>query len=158
MDHYSIYLSLGSNLGDKQKNLETALLKIEERIGEIISLSAFYITNPVGFSSQNLFVNCVCEVYTNMDILMVFAIAGKIEKEMGRQEKSKNGHYLDRLIDIDLILAGDLIINLPDLKIPHPRFRERLFVLEPLCEIEPELIDPVSGKTIRELRDKLLTE
>lgn len=150
-----IYLSLGSNLGDKQKNIEEALEKIEERVGDITSLSAFYLTNPVGFQSEYVFVNCVCEVNTEMNILKLFAITQDIEKEVGRINKSKDGFYADRTIDIDLILAGDLVIDTPELTVPHPRFHLRAFVLDPLFEIAPDIIHPLMGKTIRELREEL---
>ncbi|WP_298651547.1 2-amino-4-hydroxy-6-hydroxymethyldihydropteridine diphosphokinase [uncultured Proteiniphilum sp.] len=153
MNH--VYLALGSNLGDKQKNIEEALDKIEERIGSIISLSAFHLTIPLGFQSENLFVNCVCEVVTDMNIYRLFAITQQIEKETGRADKSKNGRYADRTIDIDLILAGNLVIDTPELTVPHPRFHTRSFVLDPLFEIAPDLVHPLSGKTIRELREEL---
>lgn len=151
----NVFLSLGSNLGDKQKNIEEALEKIGERIGDITSLSAFYLSTPVGFQSDHIFVNCVCEVDTRMDIYRLFAITQEIENEMGRVDKSKDGFYSDRTIDIDLILAGDLVVHTPDLTIPHPRLQDRLFVLDPLFEIAPYLVHPVLGKTIRELRDEL---
>ena len=151
----SVYLALGSNLGDKQKNIEEALDKIEERIGSIISLSAFYLTTPVGFQSENIFLNCVCEVVIYIDIYSLFVITQKIEKEIGRTKKSKELQYMDRIIDIDLILAGDLVIDTPELTIPHPRFHTRSFVLDPLYEIAPDLIHPLLGKSIRELREEL---
>lgn len=154
-NEYTVYLALGSNLGDKQKNIEEALDKIEERIGSIISLSAFYLTTPVGFQSENIFVNCVCEVATFMDIYSVFSETQDIEKEIGRTVKSRNGQFSDRVIDIDLIMAGNLVINTPDLIIPHPRFHNRSFVLDPLYEIAPDLIHPLLGKSIRELKEKL---
>lgn len=150
-----VYLALGSNLGDKQKNIEEALDKIEERIGNITSLSAFHLTAPVGFQSENIFVNCVCEVATTIEIQRLFAITQDIEKEIGRTEKSINGQYADRKIDIDLILAGDTIIDTPELTIPHPRFHTRSFVVEPLYEIAPDVIHPVLGKSIREIREGL---
>lgn len=155
MSEAKIYLALGSNLGDKQKNIEEALDKIEERIGNVVSLSAFYLTSPVGFQSENIFVNCVCEVSTNIDIFELFAITRDIEKEIGRAKKSTNGKYDDRIIDIDIILAGDQLIETPELTIPHPRFHTRSFVLDPLYEIAPDIVHPLFGKTIRELRKQL---
>lgn len=151
----SLILALGSNLGDREQHLETALRKIEERIGRISSLSALYHTRPVGFISPHEFVNCVCEVYSSLDIFTVFAITQEIEYEMGRIQKSVDGKYADRLIDIDLILAGELILETAELTIPHPRFHQRDFVLTPLCEIVPERIHPVMGKTIRQLKQEL---
>ncbi|MDY9918887.1 MULTISPECIES: 2-amino-4-hydroxy-6-hydroxymethyldihydropteridine diphosphokinase [Proteiniphilum] len=154
-NEYTVYLALGSNLGDKQKNIEEALDRIEERIGSIISLSAFYLTAPVGFQSENIFVNCACEVATDINIYRLFEITQDIEKEIGRSRKSKNGQYTDRTIDIDLILAGDRVIDTPDLTIPHPCFHTRSFVLDPLYEIAPDLVHPLLGKSIRELREKV---
>lgn len=154
----TIYLALGSNLGNKQKNIEQALDKIEERIGSITSLSAFYLTAPLGFESENIFVNCVCEVVTYIDTQRLFAITQDIEKEMGRAHKSKEGQYADRIIDIDLILAGDQVIDTAELTVPHPRFHTRSFVLDPLYEIAPDFIHPLLEKSIRELREELYRE
>jgi 2-amino-4-hydroxy-6-hydroxymethyldihydropteridine diphosphokinase len=154
-NEHSVFLALGSNLGDKQKNIEDAFEKIEERIGKITSLSALHITNPVGFQSANIFVNCVCEVVTNIDIYTLFATTQEVEKEIGRRVKSRYGIYTDRIIDIDLIMADNLIINTPDLTIPHPLFHLRDFVLAPFCEIAPDRIHPLFGKTIRKLKDEL---
>ena len=151
----SIILALGSNLGDKRQNIAFALNQIEERIGSITSLSALYDTLPVGFYSTHNFVNCVCEVDTNLNISDLFSITQEIEKEMGRSNKSTNANYSDRIIDIDLIMAGNLILQTERLTIPHPLFHTRDFVLMPLCEIAPERIHPVIGKTIRRLKEEL---
>ncbi|MBF6627961.1 MAG: 2-amino-4-hydroxy-6-hydroxymethyldihydropteridine diphosphokinase [Proteiniphilum sp.] len=152
---YAVFLALGSNLGDKQKNIEDAFDKIEERIGRITSLSALHITNPVGFQSANIFVNCVCEVTTNIDIFTLFSTTQEIEKEIGRTSKSHYGVYSDRMIDIDVVMAGDLIVKTPDLTIPHPLFHLRDFVLAPFCEIAPDRIHPLFGKTILQLKEEL---
>ena len=153
--YHSVFLALGSNLGDKQKNIEETLDRISERIGKVTSLSAFYITTPVGFHSVHNFVNCVCEVVTNLDILSLFSITQEIEKEMGRFTKSVDGQYTDRIIDIDLIIAGNLILRSPELTIPHPAFHTRDFVLAPLSEIAPDMVHPIIGKTIRQLKEEL---
>jgi 2-amino-4-hydroxy-6-hydroxymethyldihydropteridine diphosphokinase len=146
-----IFLSLGSNLGDKQKNIETAYQKIEERIGTIVSASVFYVSKPVDFQSDNFFINSVCEVYSLLDIDAVFAITQEIEKEIGRDKKSINGIHTDRIIDIDILLADDLVIKTPELTIPHPRMHLRTFVLEPMREIAADVVHPVLEKTIKEL-------
>lgn len=158
INEYAVYLALGSNLGDKQKNIEEALDKINERIGNVVSLSAFYLTLPEGFQSDNVFVNCVCEVVSNMDIFDLFAETQLIEKEIGRSTKSDNGLYEDRVIDIDLIMAGNIIIDTPQLTIPHPLFHKRSFVIDPLFEIAPEIIHPLLKKSVRSLREELLKE
>ena len=150
-----VLLSLGSNLGDKQKNIEIAYDKIRERIGNIVSVSAFYVSNAVGFQSDNLFVNSVCEVNTDLDIFTVVAITQEIEKEIGREEKSCNDVYSDRLIDIDILLVDNLIFESPELIIPHPKMHLREFVLVPMCDIAPDVVHPVLGKSMRELKENL---
>lgn len=151
---YSLFLSLGSNLGDKEENIIKAYKKIEKQIGEIKSSSAFFYSSPVGFKSNNNFVNTTCEVITDIDINKAFAITQLIEKEIGRVEKSLYNQYSDRIIDIDIILAGDMVMNTPKLTIPHPRFHERNFVLTPLCEIAPDVIHPVLKKSVREIKNE----
>ena len=152
---YSLFLAFGSNLGDKKNNIEAALEKTEKRIGRITSISAFYDSVPDGFESNNNFINSACEVVTSMNVFEVFSITQDIEKELGRSDKSFNQKYRDRVIDIDIIMAGNRVIDTANLIIPHPRFHERNFVLEPLCEIAPDAIHPVIGKTVKELRDLL---
>ena len=151
----SLLLALGSNLGEKESNIETAYRYIEKRIGRIVSKSAFFYSVPVGFKSENNFVNSVCEVKTISDVYDVFAATQDIEKEIGRVSKSSKCHYSDRVIDIDLILFGNRIIESENLTIPHPRLHEREFVLYPLSEIAPEVIHPIYNKTIRELKEVL---
>lgn len=146
-----VFLALGSNLGDKQKNIATAYENIEKKIGNIVSLSSLYITTPEGFDSENMFVNSVCEVQTELNLTEILTITQQIEKKIGRTSKSENLHYSDRVIDIDLLFADNLIIDTPELSIPHPRMHKRDFVLVPLCEIAPEVVHPVLKKKISEL-------
>ena len=154
---HHIFLALGSNLGEKEKNIEAAYEKIEERIGKIVSTSAFYITEPQGFDSHNLFVNSACEVVSKLSIYKVFSITQSIEKEIGRLKKSNSEIYTDRIIDIDIILYDDLILQTPELIVPHPRFYLRLFVLMPMEEIAPDIIHPILKKNISELLLELTT-
>lgn len=146
-----VYFSLGTNLGDKEQNLRLAVQNIEERIGKAISLSAFYATAPWGFTSENTFLNAALCVETQLSPLEILKITQEIEREMGRTHKSVNGAYSDRLIDIDLLLYDDLVLDTPELKLPHPLMQERDFVMRPLAEIAPEVVHPVFKKTIREL-------
>lgn len=146
-----VYFSLGTNLGDKEQHLNDAVQKIEERIGERVSLSAFYATAPWGFSSENSFLNAAACFETSLSPLEILVQTQSIERELGRASKSIEGVYADRVIDIDLLLYNDLVFTSPNLILPHPWMSERLFVLEPLAEIAPEMIHPVSGQTMKEM-------
>lgn len=147
----NVYLGLGTNLGDKEANLHAAVRKINERIGEVTSLSAFYVTAPWGFSSENSFLNAACCVATELSPLDILKETQRIERELGRITKSIAGTYSDRPIDIDLLLYGDLILHTPELELPHPLMTERRFVMEPLAEIAPDVVHPVLGKRLGEL-------
>ena len=147
---HQVFLGLGSNLGDKEANLRAAIYEIEKRIGKVISLSAFYTTEPWGFTSENTFVNAVCKVDTSFLPMEVLHITQEIEKDLGRIQKSVHGNYSDRSMDIDILLYDDIILHTDQITIPHPLMCERKFVLEPLVEIAPELIHPITGKTFKE--------
>lgn len=151
-----VFLSLGSNLGDRGENLDHAISNIEKRIGEVIATSAFYVTDPVGFQSTNQFLNAVCEVKTKLPPLAVLEMTQAIEKEMGRTTKSRNKIYTDRIIDIDLLLFDDEIVEHPQLTLPHPHMHERPFVLLPLSEIAGEYVHPVLHKSVNQLKEELL--
>ena len=151
-----VYLGLGTNLGDKEQNLRDAVQKIEEQVGKIVSLSAFYVTAPWRFSSDNSFLNAAVCVETKLSPLEVLQETQMIEKELGRTQKSVNRMYSDRLIDIDLLLYEDLVLSVisasgVELTLPHPLMTERDFVMKPLAEIAPGLVHPVLGKTMKEL-------
>lgn len=152
---HNVFLSLGSNLGDRGENLQKALADIEDKIGKVIATSSFYVTEPVGFESENDFLNAVCEVRTKLQPSEILEISQSIEKDMGRSEKSENKVYLDRIIDIDLLLYDDEILKSPDLILPHPHLHERLFVLQPLAEIAGEFMHPVLHKTINQIKEEL---
>lgn len=140
---YTYYLSLGTNLGDKEGNLRKAIQLIEERIGAIASLSAFYVSEPWGFQSENSFFNACCGVNSVLAPNALLEATQQIERELGRTEKSHNGIYHDRLIDIDILLAYEngqsIAMQTPQLTLPHPLMHQRDFVLIPLRQIAPFL-------------------
>lgn len=146
-----LYLGIGSNLGDKEQHIEAAVNHIEELVGKIVSRSALYVTEPWGFSSQNSFINAAVGVETMLSPRNVLHATKEIERQMGRARKSSEGRYEDRIIDIDILLYDDWIIEEADLIIPHPLMSQRLFVMQPLAEIAPELMHPVLRKSIKEL-------
>lgn len=152
---YDVFLGLGSNIGDRGENLNHAINEIEERIGEVIATSAFYVTEPVGFASDNNFLNAVCEVKTKFRPMELLQKTQEIEREMGRIEKSANKIYADRIIDIDLLLFDDKIYSNEKLTLPHPHLHERAFVLLPLAEIAGTYIHPVLHKSIDQLKKEL---
>ena len=149
------YLSLGTNLGDKQNNLMRAIAMLSERAGSIVALSGLYETEPWGFHSENRFLNVALQLQTTRDPMELLGIARLIEIEMGRIVKSSGGQYEDRLIDIDLLLYDDLVMQSDVLTLPHPHMHKRLFVLEPMAEIAPDLVHPVLHKTMKELLETI---
>lgn len=144
---HSIYLALGSNLGDRRGNLAAALQRLRE-VMKIVTVSSVYETEPVGYTDQPRFLNLVLRGLTTLTPQELLRAAKQIEKTLGRQDTFRNG---PRLIDIDIIFYDDLHITQDDLIIPHPRMAERAFVLVPLAEIAPDRIDPVSGKSAQQL-------
>ncbi len=132
---YKVYLSLGTNLGNRKRNIREAIDKIGEQIGVVERQSALYETEPWGYSSPNDFINSCVMVLTAMAPRQVLEATQRIEQEMGRTLKSVNGEYHDRIIDIDILMIDDLVIDEPDFKIPHPLMEERDFVMTPLKEI-----------------------
>jgi 2-amino-4-hydroxy-6-hydroxymethyldihydropteridine diphosphokinase len=138
---HTVYLSLGTNLGDKEHNLVSAIKEIERRIGPVRAQSAFLTTEPWGFESENTFLNAAVRVETELSPNALLRVTQQIEREMGRTQKSSVDPqqskviYHDRIIDIDILLYDDLHINTKKLTIPHPHMYEREFVLIPLKEI-----------------------
>jgi len=145
-----VYLSLGSNLGDKPFNLLQAIVYIVNKTGKISAISSVYETKPSGFESLNNFLNMMVCVETLLLPDELLSITQSIEKMIGRRNKSIHS-YQDRLIDIDIIAYNDLIINSENLQLPHPLFHKRRFVLEPFNEIAPDYIHPVLKKKVSEL-------
>lgn len=141
------YLALGTNIGNKRRNMITAAALLAERVGDVLALSGFYETEPWGFQSENTFLNAALQLDTSLSPLELLKAAQEIEIEMGRTQKS-NGAYHDRIIDIDILLYEDLVLQTPELTLPHPLMHERLFVMEPLAEIAPNVIHPVFKKPV----------
>ncbi len=131
---HQLYLSLGSNLGNKKKNLEDALSLIGDLVGHVCRVSSFIETEPWGFDSKNTFLNAACLVETALTPEQCLNITQEIERKLGRKAKSVDS-YEDRPIDIDLLSYDNLNINTPELTLPHPRMHEREFVMIPLKEI-----------------------
>jgi 2-amino-4-hydroxy-6-hydroxymethyldihydropteridine diphosphokinase len=149
----TVYLLLGSNLGNRKKILEKAVELLGEKVGTVIRQSKDYETAPWGVTNQPDFLNIAIEIQTNLKPLEVLEKAQLIENQLGRIRKEKWGA---RLIDIDILFYGNEIIDEPNLKVPHPLMQERDFVLTPMAEIAPDFVHPVLGKTVLVLRDKLL--
>lgn len=157
MEINKVYLSLGSNLGDKVKTLNDAIEQINRLLGKVEKTSSFYETPPHGFASENSFVNNCILVKTSKTPLQVLKITQDIENSLGRLKKSKNAVYNDRIIDIDIILFNTTSIDTPYLTIPHKQYTKRKFVLIPLGEIAPNL-ELQDGLTIDQLIDQCQDE
>ena len=142
-----VYLGLGSNLGDKRGNIQRAVERLRE-ISSGLTVSSFYETAPVGVTLQPSFVNAVCGMWTRLSVFELLGELRDIQREAGVRGPVLNG---PRALDIDILLYGSLVVDLPHLTVPHPRMTEREFVLRPLAEIAPGVIHPVMRKTVAEM-------
>jgi 2-amino-4-hydroxy-6-hydroxymethyldihydropteridine diphosphokinase len=162
----TVYLSLGSNLGDREQMLQSALDRLNAPDLRILRVSSVYETEPIGFKEQPFFLNLVAEGETDLFPLMLLSRIQKVELQLGRkrsgprtgklrsQQPLPDGRGSDngpRTIDIDILLYGRFVIHSSRLDIPHPRLHERRFVLGPLVELAPDLRHPTLGRTMREL-------
>ena len=152
---HTAYVALGSNLGDKEANLRKALELLQERGVEIVKTSTFISTEPYGVTDQPQFLNGVCEVRTSLVPLALLHTLLEIEQEMGRVRLR---HWGERNIDLDLLLYEDVVMDTPELKLPHPDMQNRDFVLLPLAEIAPELVHPILQKSIEELSNLYISK
>ncbi len=152
--HKKVFLSLGSNLGDKNDNIINAMRLIQKNVGEITAKSSFYTSQAVGFESKSDFVNNAICISTQMSITELLEALQNIERKLGRERKTANEEYTDRVIDIDIIYFENESKEDLDLCIPHPRRLDRLFVLIPLVEISPDFVDPVINESLKSILDK----
>jgi len=151
-----VYLSLGSNLGNRKQYIQKAIKALGKTIGELTKCSSFYETVPDGFPSENNFLNVAAVFETSLQPAEILQHTEQIEKQLGRTEKSHDRQYADRCIDIDILMYDDQVINTPRLTIPHPMMHKRTFVLEPLNEIAPDILHPILKENIETLLQEQL--
>lgn len=149
------YLSLGSNLGDREANIRQALEMLEAPDLHVLRVAPLFETEPQDVSGQPWFINTVAEIGTTLFPRQLLSRIQKIEREIGRKRLVEKG---PRTIDIDIVLLGRFQVQGPELTIPHPRFAERRFVLEPLCALDPDLRHPATRQTVREMLEKTLKQ
>jgi 2-amino-4-hydroxy-6-hydroxymethyldihydropteridine diphosphokinase len=145
-----VFLGLGSNMGNKEQQIKDAITFIGD-CGKVIKESRLYLTEPVGLSDQDWFLNCVVEIETDIDPKTLLLKVKSIERKLGRKKTIKNG---PRPIDIDILFYDNLVIQTKNLVIPHPLVQERLFVLQPMMDLNPGFVHPVLHQTIQVLYDE----
>ncbi|HLW43832.1 MAG TPA: 2-amino-4-hydroxy-6-hydroxymethyldihydropteridine diphosphokinase [Candidatus Acidoferrales bacterium] len=144
----TVYLSLGSNVGDREEHLAAAIAALGAHGVRVTRQSSIYLTEPVGFAAQSWFLNCAVEADTDLMPRQLLRAIRQVESEIGRRRLVRSG---PRVIDLDILLCGSSAIRTPELEVPHPRMAERRFVLVPLAEIAPTARHPVENKTVAEL-------
>lgn len=155
MEAVDVYLGIGSNIGDRHSYINQAIQEVD-KIARVISISELYETEPLGFKADQNFINCCIKIRCSMTPHQLLKALREIERELGRLEKSKNGMYKSRTIDLDILFFGDLTYSDKQLVIPHPELHNRSFVIQPLNDIAPELKHPLLNRTIQEIWDGLL--
>lgn len=147
-----VFIAIGSNLGDREENIIDAINLLIANGVDVKNISSIIETKPYGNVKQPDFLNCVVDAYTTLPPRMLLETLKAIEKQLGR---TRTTHWGPRTIDLDIIFYDELVIDTPDLKIPHPDMQNRLFVLEPLNQLAPNFVHPVLNKTVRELLSEL---
>jgi 2-amino-4-hydroxy-6-hydroxymethyldihydropteridine diphosphokinase len=153
---HSVFLALGSNLGNRIENLQSAVENIIEQIGAIQSIAPLYETEPWGFNSDNWFVNTVIEIETVLKPMGLLNKCMHIETELGRKRNKTDLGYSSRLIDIDILFYDKRIIDLPELVIPHKHLQDRKFVLMPLNDIAPDFMHPLTKQPVNVLLENCI--
>jgi 2-amino-4-hydroxy-6-hydroxymethyldihydropteridine diphosphokinase len=148
----TVYLSLGSNIGDRERHLREAIAQLTVGGVRVLRVSPVYETEPVDYTDQRWFLNLAVEAETELFPMQLLGRIAKIERELGRVRTTPKG---PRTIDIDILLYGAAKVKTKKLEIPHPRMSERRFVLAPMADLAPDLRHPILGKTVRELLDAL---
>jgi 2-amino-4-hydroxy-6-hydroxymethyldihydropteridine diphosphokinase len=152
--YHIAYISVGSNLGDKLENCRSGIAAlIRSGNTRLVDQSPIYRTEPVDYLDQDWFVNCVAKIETDLDPLSLLDILKSIERAAGRVKDTVR--FGPRILDLDIILFDDLVLNEPQLTIPHPRMHKRRFVLKPICDIDPDIKHPVFHRTMKSLLEDL---
>ena len=146
-----VFLSLGSNIGNKILSINDALEQINKNIGQVIKVSSFYETEPWGFNPDDWFVNIAVKIETDYNAESLLSKLQEIEKELGRKRKNKQKGYSSRIIDIDILFYGNFILEKDFIQIPHKHLHKRIFVLKPLNDIAPDFIHPIFNKAIKKM-------
>jgi 2-amino-4-hydroxy-6-hydroxymethyldihydropteridine diphosphokinase len=147
---HDVFLSFGSNIGDKKALCDRALREIEVRgIGTVEAVSPYYRTDPMDYMDQDWFINGVAKIHTSLTPMALLGLLKTIERDLGTREKAVR--FGPRTIDLDILLYDDEVVRAEPLVIPHERMHERAFVMVPMCDIDPERIHPVFKKTMKEL-------
>lgn len=150
MEITQVVLGLGSNMGDRLQTIQKTLDLIQDEIGPVLHVSNIYENTAQGFESATPFLNCCLEVETSLDPIALLEKTQHIEQVLGRKTKSSTT-YTSRPIDVDILFYGDQTLQLPNLEIPHPHFRKRIFVLVPLIDLNKDRRDPITHLTINQL-------
>lgn len=155
---HTVYIGLGSNLGQRENNIRRALQLLTSEGARLAAISPFLQTAPWGFHSPNAFINAAACMLTSLQPEAFLDLTQRVERTLGRTQKSAGGIYHDRIIDIDILFYDNITLNTPRLTIPHPLLHERYFVLRPLCDIAPRLVHPVTGLTVQAMLTALPAE